>query len=210
MASLSHDIRTPLTKIITCLDILNYKLVKTEEEKENCIKMITNKANQLKSLTDTLLNSVSYGNEYSIYQREIYDGPSMLSQLMFEGSYYLEEVGFEVHLPETISGDYQLYVDIVAMRRVADNLHSNIQKYADKKGPVKIWIEESDKDVIVYVQNHKKQESCETQQESYGIGLATITQIMNEMGGKSERENTNELFTIKLTLPKYNYVMDSN
>lgn len=207
IASLSHDIRTPLTKIITCLDILNYKIAKTEEEKEHCIDMITNKANQLKALTDTLLNSVSYGNEYSIYHLEFYDGPSMLSQLMFEGSYYLEEVGFEVHMPETITGNYQLYVDMVSMRRVADNLHSNIQKYADEKFPIEIWIEESDKEVIVYVQNHKKQESCEAQQESYGIGLATITQIMNEMGGKIEKENTDELFTIKLRLPKHNSVM---
>lgn len=210
IASLSHDIRTPLTKIITCLDILNYKLAKSEEERTNCITMITNKANQLKSLTDTLLNSVSYGNEYSIYQRETYDGPSMLSQLLFEGSYYLEEAGFEVHLPKTISGAYQLHVDIVAMRRVADNVYSNIQKYADKKVPVEIWIEESDKEVTVYVQNHNKTESCQTQQESYGIGLTTITQIMNEMGGRSEKENRNELFTIKLTLPKYDYVIDSN
>ncbi|WP_461813175.1 sensor histidine kinase [Faecalimonas sp.] len=210
IASLSHDIRTPLTKIITCLDILNYKLAKSEEERENCLVMITSKANQLKCLTDRLLNSVTCGDENIDYQREMYDGPSMLSQLLFEGSYYLEEEGFVVHVPKTISGVYQLRVDIVAIRRVADNVYSNIQKYADKKTPIEIKIEEQDKEIIVYVQNRKKASSNQIKPESHEIGLAIITQIMEAMGGRSEVENTNEFFVIRLILPKYNYVTDTN
>lgn len=203
IASLSHDIRTPLTKIITCLDILNYKLAKSEEERQNCISMMTSKANQLKCLTDRLLNSVTCGGEYIVYQREIYDGPSTLSQFLFEGSYYLEEEGFKVCFPKTISGTYQLNIDIVALRRVADNIYSNIQKYADKKALVNIWIEEKEKEVEVHVKNNKKIDAPYKRQESYGIGLTTIKQIMSEMGGRSEIENTNEFFIIKLVLPKY-------
>lgn len=208
IASLSHDIRTPLTKIITCLDILNYNLVKSEEERQNCVKMITSKANQLKCLTDRLLNPVSHGTKYSVEQQEIFDGPSMLSQFLFEGSYYLEQEGFEVFLPKTISGTYRLRVDIVALRRVVDNIYSNVQKYGDKKNPVKIWIEENDQFVIVHVQNYKKTESTQRKEDSYGIGLVTITQIMEEMGGRSEVENKNQVFTIKLTLPKYDYPVE--
>ncbi len=210
LASLSHDIRTPLTKIITCLDILNYKLAKSEEERVNCITMITTKANQLKCLTDRLLNSVTSGKAYVVYQREIYDGPSMLSQLLFEGGYYLEEEGFEVHMQKTISGEYQLRVDIVAIRRVADNVYSNIKKYADKKMPIEIWIEEREKDITVYVQNRKKTELHQTKQENHGMGLTIITQIMEAMGGRSEVENTNEFFSIRLILPKYNDITELN
>lgn len=203
IASLSHDIRIPLTKIITCLDILNYELAKSEEERATCLSMITSKANQLKCLTDRLLNSVTHGEDELIYKREICDGPSMFGQLLFEGGYSLEEEGFKVHIPETISGRYRLKVDIVAIRRVADNVYSNIQKYADKEKPIEIWVEKYKKEATVCVQNYKKTETLSLEQESYGIGLKTIAQIMEALDGRSEVENQQDLFTIKLTLPLY-------
>lgn len=203
IASLSHDIRTPLTKIIGCLDILNYGLAKSEEEKTKCIAMITSKAGQLKCLTDRLLNSVTKGNNAIVYQKEICDGPSMFDQLLFEGSYSLEKEGFQVHIPETIPGVYQLNVDVVAIRRVADNVYSNLHKYADKKKPIEIWIEEKKEEVTIYIKNYKTIESSISKQESYGIGLRVIAKIMEAMEGKCEIENQEDTFLIKLTLPFY-------
>ena len=203
IASLSHDIRTPLTKISTCLDILNYKIVKTEEEKAACITMASNNAKQLKHLTDDLLNTVTSGKESTVHHREILDGASMLSQLLYEGSYDLEMGGFEIQLPEKISGSWQMDVDVVEMKRVMDNISSNLQKYANKDFPIKMWIEEYDEAVTVYIQNHKKILRPDQKNVSHGIGLQSIKRILEEMGGELKTENKEDCFTMIVTLPKY-------
>lgn len=204
IASLSHDIRTPLTKISTCLDILKYEIVKTEEEKTACITMASNNAKQLKHLTDDLLNTVTSGKESTVHHREILDGASMLSQLLYEGSYALEMEGFEFQLLEKTSGSWKLDVDIVEVKRVMDNIFSNLQKYANKDFPIKMWIEESDEAVTVYIQNHKKLLRPDQQDVSHGIGLQSIWRILKEMGGELKTENKKDCFTMMFTLPKYN------
>lgn len=203
LASLSHDIRTPLTKIRTCLDILNYKILKTEEENAACITMASNNARQLKHLTDDLLNTVTSAKESSVHHREILDGPSLVSQLLYEGSYALEMEGFKIQLPEKISGSWKLDVDVVQIKRVMDNILSNLQKYANKNFPIKMWIEESGKAVTAYIQNHKKPPRPGQQNISYGIGLQSICSILEEMDGELKTENIEDCFTIMLTLPKY-------
>lgn len=203
IASLSHDIRTPLTKISTCLDILNYQIVKTEEEKAACITMASNNAKQLKHLTDDLLNTVTSGEESTVHHRELLDGASMLSQLQYEGSYDLEMAGFEIQFPEKILGSWKLNVDVVEMKRVVDNISSNLQKYANKDFPIKMWIEESDESVAVYIQNHKKILRPEQKNASHGIGLQSIQRILEEVGGELKTENKEDCFTMIITMPKY-------
>lgn len=208
VASLSHDIRTPLTKIIAYLDILNHKLAKTEQEKANCIAMITEKANQLRDLTDSLFNSVSQGDEYQLYHRKYYDGASTLSQMLFESSCDLEEVGFKVHLCDKVSENFQLYIDIIAIKRVFDNVFSNLQKYADINYPIKVWTEENDQEIAINIENQKSSVPC-GQEDSHGLGLITVRQIMKAMDGQAFVESTADCFRMCLILPKHNAEMSA-
>lgn len=201
IASLSHDIRTPLTKIIAYLDILNFELAKTEQEKANCIAMITEKANQLRSLTDSLLNSISQGDEYQLYHRKYYDGASALSQMLFECSCDLEETGFKVYLCDKVSETFQLNIDIVAIKRVFDNVFSNLQKYADIHYPIKMWTEENEQEIAINIENRKSSVPC-GQEDSHGLGLITVRQIMKAMDGQAFVESTADCFRMCLILPK--------
>ncbi|MDE7219382.1 MAG: HAMP domain-containing protein, partial [Oscillospiraceae bacterium] len=61
ITSLSHDIRTPLTKLTGYLDILLYRKYETSEEHDAFLRLASEKAAQLKALTDQLFAGAQVG-----------------------------------------------------------------------------------------------------------------------------------------------------
>lgn len=205
IATLSHDIRTPLTKLMGYLNILHYKENTSCEEKTHYLSMAEEKAQQLKNLTDDLLNCSFVKGKMIHDDREVVNGPVFLAQMLCERCYELEQDGFTVELP-TFDGNYTLNVSIDAFQRICDNILSNIMKYASKEYPIHIQIADSADSVYLSVSNHKAISKKEIQH--HGLGLPSMRELTTQLGGTMSIIDSKDQFEIRIALPKVNHSLN--
>lgn len=190
--SLSHDIRTPLTSILSYSEYMAEKEGITENETQEYAALMVQKAEQIKDLTNRLLNHKNKKLE------KIDDGRLLMMQLVEEWECELEEDVFNcwVSIEECpiFSGEY----DVQELRRVFDNLASNIKKYADASQKIYLEIKETEGFLTIIQENKKKDVLSGT--ESYKIGLESIRKIAENHGGKITVKETDTDFMIVIQL----------
>ncbi|MCR4578310.1 MAG: HAMP domain-containing histidine kinase [Clostridiales bacterium] len=198
MRDMSHDLRTPLTALTGYLEILNRKIDdETDKEyAENALK----RAYQIKEMTDDMFEYfLVYGKDAGLSNARELDAVMCLSQLWDEEAAELEAAGFETQsIPS--ENEISLNIDVNLMRRVMDNISSNIVKYADKAQPVIQKTEVREGRLFFEVTNHVSDRPANT--NSSGIGLKSCRKIASLHGGSFETEETDGCFTARLTLGK--------
>jgi len=188
--AMSHDIRTPLTVIKGYSEYMQNKEVLSEEEIRLYAKLIDQKARQLKEMTDRLLNG---GRTLE----KIEDGRFLMEQLVFEWEMMLEdEFLCKIDLSECpqFAGEF----DIQELRRVFDNLASNVKKYADGKYPVELTVSKEEEFLAIHQTNRLRKEIAEV--ESNGIGLDNIQKIVEQYHGMMNVDQSSEFFRITLQI----------
>lgn len=202
ITAMSHDIRTPLTSLIGYLDIIEGEKYQSQEEAMKYISASREKAFQLKDLSDKLFQYFlvfgSHGTEKNL---EVYDASILIQQLVSEHSAELIGHGFNVDFKYEVPEGVEIEADVSALRRLFDNIFSNITKYADKKEPVTIMGKVADKNIIVLAKNRIREDSRSV--ESNKIGLKTCEKICKDMGGEFKYQDEEQEFTVKITLPSY-------
>jgi len=189
--SLSHDIRTPLTSMMSYSELMKQKESLTMEEVKNYMELVEQKSQQIKVLTDRLLDGGNRRLEF------IENGRFMMEQLVDEWEFELEEeYQCEIHLENCpqFSGEF----DIEELRRIFDNLASNIRKYADDTEPVYLEITEKDGRACIHQSNVCKTLSMPV--ESTKIGIHSIRKIAAHYGGEVELSQTQHMFSIEIKL----------
>lgn len=191
--SLSHDIRTPLTSMMSYSELMKQKEALTSEEVKNYMELIEQKSQQIKVLTDRLLDGGNRRLEF------IENGRFMMEQLVDEWASELEEdYECEIHLENcpSFSGDF----DIEELRRIFDNLASNIRKYAEVTESIFLEIIEADGRVCIHQSNTCKALSVPV--ESTKIGIDSIGKIARHYGGTLEVIKKDHAFSISIYLVK--------
>lgn len=200
VASLSHDLRTPLTKIIGYLEILTYKKNLTEKEQEIYLGRIAEKAHQMRLLTDELFYNFAAGcdNKFA-YLQETIDGGQFINQLLYEECSELQEEGFLVREVPIFSHGYFCHLHIEDIHRAFDNIFSNLKKYADPKFPIIIKGDKDQNQIYVIIENHKRKCSADT--ISHKIGLMTVKTLIEQNGGSVNIMQNHIMFSIAIFLP---------
>ena len=85
------------------------------------------------------------------------------------------------------------------LKRVIDNMISNIKKYADRSRPVVFLTEKKDEMIAVTVSNSVSGQGVGT--ESTKIGLRTCEKIMQSLGGRFTTARDETHFAAEFTLP---------
>lgn len=201
VAALSHDIRTPLTKLTGYLEILIHKKNLSDMEYEAYLTKAADKAHQLKVLTDELFHKFvsDRANESNRCQESI-DGGQFLNQLLYEECSELEGDGFLVGQLPMFSSGYFCRLHIEDIRRAFDNIFSNLRKYADPNIPIIIAVEEKQGQICVTIENLKRK--CPSDSASHKIGLMTVKSLVERNGGSVDIEQTATNFSIGISLPK--------
>lgn len=202
VASLSHDIRTPLTKLTGYLEILIHKKAQPGVDETVYLEKAAEKARQLKALTDELFEKfvLDGGRETDLSQESV-DGAQLFNQLLYEECYELAEDGFMVDpLPVFMSG-YSLCLHIEDIHRAFDNIFSNLRKYADPHIPIVVTVNETSESVGVTIQNHKKKTS--EAPVSHKVGLMTVKRLVERNCGTLNIAQDGNTFSVDLALPKY-------
>ena len=123
----------------------------------------------------------------------------LLDQFMLELQFDLQDDGFNVSRIDFI-GDCRVSADTMYLKRVFDNLLSNLRKYADKSRPVMILSALENGWLSVCVSNYVVRSMNRV--ESTKIGIRTCEKIMTHMGGSFEIRSDEEHFAAELKLPE--------
>lgn len=199
VVSVAHDLRTPLTALLLYLDLLK-KGGYTKAEEKSYIDKSHFKAIQIKNMTDSLFERFLISRDSKVtpslpqsvqylFEDVLSDVTSVLTSMNFE-------VVCDVNWPEkkiSVVTDY--------VRRISDNICSNMQKYADNSQPVSLTVKEHDEKLLIRFSNKVAPLSSKT--ESYGVGVDNIKIMMNKMGGECIVSQDDETYTISLLFDFY-------
>lgn len=216
ITNVSHDIRTPLTSIITYVDLL--KQEKDPAKVDEYIEVLVQKSNRLKVLTDDLFEAAKASSGNIPVHLERIDVESLITQGLGEMNDKIEDLGlqFKLNHPNEkvfVSADGKL------LWRSIENLLSNIFKYALGNSRVYVDIEDlgkevrlSFKNISAYELNISEEELMERfkrgdearSSQGSGLGLSIAKSLIENQHGKFEIQIDGDLFKAMITLPKYN------
>lgn len=201
ITAMSHDLRTPLTALIGYLDIIEYKKYKTNENLSQYIHNSREKASQIKSLSDKLFEYFTAFNNYNNFELQTFDGDEIFEQLLDEQILILEDNGFFVQVDHSCNKPYSVNLNLISIRRVFDNIFSNVTKYADNSKPINIKFNtEIEKQLLfVYIENEINNNL--NQVESTGLGLKICENIIKCHNGELAISKTDRIFSVLIKLP---------
>ena len=196
--SLSHDIRTPLTSMLSYSELVLSREETDREELFRALVLTREKARQIKELTDQLMEGERQKEEPAE------DLGLLFAQLAQEWEAVLEE-RFAVQTEVSGLAGASGMADIDSLQRVWDNLISNVEKYADPDQPVTLKIErgpdEAERGGVRAVITQKNAvRKDDFYKESYGIGLKNIRRIVSRYQGEAEVTEDGESFQIRIRL----------
>ena len=199
LTAMSHDLRTPLTSLIGYLDIVDLGKCASPEQALKYIRSGREKAYQIKEMTDKLFEYfLVYESSDEKLETETLDAGIVFSQLWAESSLILETEGFTISVSESGEGAV-VEANVSFLRRVFDNIVSNIRKYADKDEPVICNMGVRDMFFTVEVINSVG--IAAPKAESSGIGLASCRKIAQSHGGSFVSEERDGRFVMRLSIP---------
>ena len=198
ITAISHDIRTPMTAVIGYLGLLCGE-TEDEQTKAQLASSAYVKAMELKDLTDQLFRYfLVYGKAELETEREKMDARLLLEQLLGEMAFDLQDAGYTMQRVD-FEGECAVTVDPLYLKRVLDNLQSNVRKYADPAFPVVALSELRGGTLTLTLSNTIA--AAQNRKESTKIGLRTCEKIMSALGGTFSVTNDGTHFAAELTLP---------
>lgn len=211
ITNVSHDLKTPLTAIITYVKLLQEPGV-TEEQRKEYLETLDRKSLRLKALIEDLFE-VSKANSQNITLdiRDV-DIVSMVKQVEFEMEDKLADAGLDVrmNLPEE-----KVIVPLDSQKtfRIFENLFGNIAKYALPGTRVYVNGFTAKDEVTIILKNIAAQElsasgeelterfvrgDASRNTEGSGLGLAIAKSFTEIQGGKFLIELDGDLFKVVL------------
>ena len=216
ITNVSHDLKTPLTAIITYVDLLKDPDLSAEEQKKY-IQILDQKANRLKLLIEDLFE-ISKATSKTVQLNIVdVDIVSLLRQVKLELQDKIEatDLFFRWQLPEE---KVILPLDSQRTYRVFENLLVNITKYAMPHTRVYITMEDTENHVKISMKNISATElnfnpseiterfvrgDASRNTEGSGLGLAIAKSFTELQGGRLEVFTDADLFTVEITFLKH-------
>ena len=200
ITAMSHDIRTPLTSLIGYLDIIEGRKYSSEEELDRYIHSCRDKAFQLKDLSDKLFSYfLVYSGKGPERELEIIDAGILFQQLLVEHVAEGISYGLRFNLQIDIPEGHLIEADISTLRRLFDNLFSNMMKYADPAITVDIQGGIEGSRVRFFFSNHVRENQKRV--ESSRIGVKTCRKICEDMHGVFRAKELDGFYSTEILLP---------
>lgn len=214
ITNVSHDLKTPLTSIITYTDLLKRSDIEDEKAIEY-ISILDEKAGRLKKLIEDLVEAskVSSGN-VKLVLNDI-NINEMVEQIYgeYEDDLSSAKLNLRCNLPD---------VPVIAVAdgqktyRIIENLFSNVKKYAMQDTRVYLDVLSDDAFAIIDMKNISKDEMHfdisnlaerfvrgdeARSTEGSGLGLSIAKSLTELQGGKFELSTDGDLFKVVIKLP---------
>ena len=223
ISNVSHDLKTPLTSIITYIDLLKREGL-TSPDAPEYLSILDQKAQRLRKLTEDLFEAAKASSGAMPVYTETVDLMSLMKQSMGEMNDRIEASGLNFIL-NAEKEHYFVYADGQLLSRVVDNLLGNVLKYAQDGSRVYVDLTEKPGkseengmygNAVLEIKNISKQQlniSAEELMERFtrgdearstegsGLGLAIAKDLVRLMGGWFEISIDGDLFKARVMLP---------
>ena len=214
VTNVSHDLRTPLTAIITYTDLL--KNEKDEEKRKEYIDVLERKSLRLKVLIEDLFEISKAASKNVVMHYMKVDIVDLLKQVGLENDSKMKEANldFRWKLPEH---KLVMWLDSQKTYRIFENLIVNITKYAMPHTRVYIEMNDRENEVHISMKNVSASElNFNTEEitdrfvrgdvsrntEGSGLGLAIAKSFVELQHGSLKISTEADLFKADITLPK--------
>lgn len=196
LTNISHDLRTPLTVLKGCSE-----LMKKEIRKETGAPVLQEMATRIDQKADELVGTI---NEYFIMAKiesgDIKIEPQRINitqvcnEIMLDYYEILEEAQYEVDI-QTGGMPVYVYADAVALERILKNLIDNAMKHGGSGKYLGIRLKNYEEKVTVEIEDHGPGISAKEQEQIFsrnyttarrasgsGLGLAIARSLALQMG----------------------------
>ena len=221
LSSISHDIRTPLTSIIGYIDALKDEVAASEIEKQEYLKILHMKSNNLKHLVDEIFNMAKLdANEFPLKEEEL-DFSEVTREVLIEFLPELSKHNIELQIliPEST---FPIMADQLSLIRIIGNLMKNAIYYGKDGKTVGVELLETDTEYELLIwdkgpgipkhdlQNifermYRSEQSRNSSFGGSGLGLSISKALVEKNGGHIWVEsNPWERTTFGFSIPKHN------
>ncbi|BEH90184.1 MAG: sensor histidine kinase [Turicibacter sp.] len=215
IANVSHDLKTPLTSIITYTDLLKDETL-SKEKREQYLQTLDQKAQRLKVLIEDLfeMSKASSGNiTMNLQEVEV---TSLMKQTLLELEDKIQDANLMIRR-QFPAHKVILKLDSERTFRVFDNLILNMTKYAMPGTRAYIEILDQSEVVQIVFKNMSADELCVSAQElterfvrgdqsrhteGSGLGLAISKSFVELQGGSLDIQIDGDLFKVIITFTK--------
>jgi len=209
ITNVSHDLKTPLTAIITYVDLLKKEGI-TEEERKNYIDTLDKKSQRLRVLIEDLFEVSKATTDNITMNFDEVDLVSLIKQVRLENEDKIQEsmLDFRWNLPEEKS---ILLLDPQRTFRIIDNLVQNTLKYSMPHSRVYIELKDMGEEVFLSFKNMSATEmnfspeeiterfvrgDLSRNTEGSGLGLAIAQSFTELQNGTFKVETDGDLFKV--------------
>jgi len=202
VSNVSHELRTPLSLISMFAETLELERVKSEEKKKEYYTIISQEANRLGRIVNTILgfSKIEAGKrKFHFVEKDLNE---LVEQIYTNYSFHLKNKGFSFafEIKETLP---KVKLDEEATSEAIINLIDNAVKYSDEIKEINIrtglengfaFVEVSDKGIGIPEEDQKKifekffrvSTGLIHNTKGTGLGLTLVKHIMDAHGGSIE------------------------
>lgn len=217
ITNVSHDIKTPLTSIINYVDLIKREQVDNEKV-QNYIKVLDEKSQRLKQLTDDLVEASKISSGNISYNFERINLTELMNQTVGEFSEKFEQKKLTAVMNINVQNAV-IEADSRRIWRVIENLFNNIFKYALEGTRVYLTVDSlpgrngyialTIKNISASPLNCDPEELTERfirgdesrTTEGSGLGLSIAKNLTEAQKGTFEIQLDGDLFKVILTFP---------
>ncbi|HJA12800.1 MAG TPA: HAMP domain-containing histidine kinase [Candidatus Mediterraneibacter merdipullorum] len=214
VTNVSHDLRTPLTAIITYTDLLKQET--DDKKRKEYIEVLEKKSQRLKVLIEDLFEISKAASKNIVMHFMKVDIVDLIKQVGLENDGKIKEANldFRWKLPEH---KLVMWLDSQKTYRIFENLIVNITKYAMPHTRVYIEMTEGESDVHISMKNVSASEldfdaeeitdrfvrgDSSRNTEGSGLGLAIAKSFVELQHGTLKISTEADLFRADISLPK--------
>ncbi|MFL0364739.1 sensor histidine kinase [Pseudobacillus sp. 179-B 2D1 NHS] len=213
ITNVSHDLRTPLTSIISYTELLKTETI-SDEERLAYTEIIDRKSKRLKGLIDDLFEASKMASGNAELVKEKADLVQLLQQALAEYNEAIDESSLQFRVTNPDEPVFAM-VDGQKIWRVFDNLIGNILKYSLENTRVYISIKTENEQAVITFKNVTKYELGDNVDEMFerfkrgdqsrhtegsGLGLAIAKSIIDLHEGTLDIEVDGDLFKVTVAL----------
>ena len=209
IATLSHDIKTPITSIRAYAEGLEANMDSTPEKRAQYLQVIMKKSDEVSKVTDDLLlHSLSDMNRLKVEKKEL-----EISGFVGNAVKDLDPDGKEITY-DSCGIEGHVSADPGRLLQCIENLVTNARKYAPglisvsllRKDPyISICIKDSGKGIpdedMPFIFDKFYRGHNKGSQQGSGLGLYIVKYLMTQMDGDIVLQNTGDGLLAKLMLP---------
>jgi signal transduction histidine kinase len=220
VATVSHELKTPLTAIIGSAQTLNRRRDRMNPEQQaTLVAMIERQGNRLLRLVEDVLTTARIESRIPKLRRELVE-LRHLAQIVVEDLTHSDVGNGREITVRAEPDDPRVWGDFGAIQQVIQNLVENSLKYSDPPSRVEIHVSEGPTEAVIEVNDqgqgmseeqiklifdrfHQIDSSSTRDRGGFGLGLYIVKNLVEAHNGSVEVDSTpGEGSTFRVRLPK--------